>query len=157
MKTKMIFALIQLLYTLLTILPVSILSYYSSKIIENVLRLHCYNFKKSIFFCFVSSSCLVLPVPVKLMTYLIQKYSISIQYEIVLNCNNKIIQCLTPHHKFQTPWLYWSYEASCLYLVFVFSWGTWNGACYYIEVFSQQYKLQFIKVFKGTVSRDFLS
>jgi hypothetical protein len=46
----------------------------------------------------------------------------------------------------QTPWLYGSYEASCLYLVFIFSWGTWNGASYYIEVFSEQYKLQFLKV-----------
>jgi hypothetical protein len=46
----------------------------------------------------------------------------------------------------QTPWLYGSYEASCLYLVVIFSWGTWNGASYYIEVFSEQYKLQFLKV-----------
>jgi hypothetical protein len=52
----------------------------------------------------------------------------------------------TVHIILQTPWLYGSYEASCLYLVVIFSWGTWNGASYYIEVFSEQYKLQFLKV-----------
>ena len=57
-----------------------------------------------------------------------------------------ICQQHTVHIILQTPWLYGSYEASCLYLVVIFSWGTWNGASYYIEVFSEQYKLQFLKV-----------
>ena len=33
-----------------------------------------------------------------------------------------------------TPFLYSSYRLSCCYLVFIFGWGTWNGASYYIEV-----------------------
>ena len=33
-----------------------------------------------------------------------------------------------------TPFLYSSYRLSCAYLVFIFGWGTWNGASYYIEV-----------------------
>ena len=33
-----------------------------------------------------------------------------------------------------TSFLYSSYRLSCVYLVFIFGWGTWNGASYYIEV-----------------------
>lgn len=45
-----------------------------------------------------------------------------------------------------TPLLYTSYRASCAYLVFIFGWGTWNGASYYIEVFAERYRLQFITI-----------
>merc|ERR1719277_2659515 len=45
-----------------------------------------------------------------------------------------------------TPFLYGSYRLSCAYLVFIFGWGTWNGASYYIEVFAERYRLQFITV-----------
>ena len=34
----------------------------------------------------------------------------------------------------QTLLFYSSYPLSCLWMVSVYSWGTWNGACYYIEV-----------------------
>ena len=43
-----------------------------------------------------------------------------------------------------TYFLYSSYRLSCVYLVFIFGWGTWNGASYYIEVFAERYRLQFI-------------
>ena len=33
-----------------------------------------------------------------------------------------------------TPFLYTSYSASCIYLMLLYSFGTWNGASYYIEV-----------------------
>lgn len=39
--------------------------------------------------------------------------------------------------------LYRSYYLSCIYLCFLFSWGTWNGATYYIEIFSKRYNLKF--------------
>ena len=43
-----------------------------------------------------------------------------------------------------TYFLYSSYRLSCVYLVLIFSWGTWNGASYYIEVFAERYRLQFV-------------
>jgi len=42
-----------------------------------------------------------------------------------------------------TPFLYSSYPCSCIYLMFLFSFGTWNGASYYIEVFAERYLLKF--------------
>jgi len=45
-----------------------------------------------------------------------------------------------------TPFLYGSYRLSCAYLVFIFGWGTWNGASYYIEVFAERYSLQFVSI-----------
>ena len=42
------------------------------------------------------------------------------------------------------PWLLFShYWLSSAYFVFIFGIGVWNGASYYIEVFSKQYQLQF--------------
>merc|ERR1719348_2174010 len=29
-------------------------------------------------------------------------------------------------------------------MVLAYSWGTWNGACYYIEVFVERYRMKFI-------------
>ena len=43
-----------------------------------------------------------------------------------------------------TYFLYSSYRLSCIYLVLIFGWGTWNGASYYIEVFAERYRLQFV-------------
>ena len=43
-----------------------------------------------------------------------------------------------------TYFLYSSYRLSCVYLVLIFGWGTWNGASYYIEVFAERYRLQFV-------------
>ena len=43
-----------------------------------------------------------------------------------------------------TFFLYSSYRLSCAYLVLIFGWGTWNGASYYIEVFAERYRLQFV-------------
>ncbi|CAB4059553.1 unnamed protein product [Lepeophtheirus salmonis] len=39
--------------------------------------------------------------------------------------------------------LYSSYFLSCGYILSIFTWGTWNGASYYIEVFSKRYNLKF--------------
>lgn len=41
------------------------------------------------------------------------------------------------------PLLYNSYALSGIYLASVFTWGTWNGASFYIEVFSKRYNAQF--------------
>merc|ERR1712025_1171691 len=42
-----------------------------------------------------------------------------------------------------TPFLYSSYPLSCIYLMLLYSFGTWNGASYYIEVFAERYLLKF--------------
>jgi len=44
-----------------------------------------------------------------------------------------------------TPFLFSSYRLSCVYLVLLYSFGTWNGASYYIEVFAERYRLQFAR------------
>ena len=41
--------------------------------------------------------------------------------------------------------VYHNYLASGLYLTFMFLAGAWNGASYYIEVFSKRYNLKFEK------------
>ena len=41
------------------------------------------------------------------------------------------------------PILFTSYYLSCVFLVFVFTMAVWNGASYYIEVFSKRYNLKF--------------
>jgi len=45
-----------------------------------------------------------------------------------------------------TPFLYSSYRLSCIYLVLLYGFGTWNGASYYIEVFAERYRLQFARM-----------
>jgi len=45
-----------------------------------------------------------------------------------------------------TPFLYSSYRLSCIYLVLLYGFGTWNGASYYIEVFAERYRLQFVRL-----------
>jgi len=42
--------------------------------------------------------------------------------------------------------LYGNYGISCCYIFFLYGWGTWNGASYYIEIFSERYKLKFVKI-----------
>merc|ERR1711934_1127989 len=43
-----------------------------------------------------------------------------------------------------TLFFFSSYALSCSWMVLVYSWGTWNGACYYIEVFAERYRMKFI-------------
>lgn len=45
-----------------------------------------------------------------------------------------------------TPFLFSSYRLSCIYLVLLYGFGTWNGASYYIEVFAERYRLQFVRL-----------
>ena len=47
-----------------------------------------------------------------------------------------------------TPFLYSNYFLSSTYMVIIYSWGTWNGASYYIEVFAERYRLQFVSAGK---------
>jgi len=56
-----------------------------------------------------------------------------------------------------TPFLYRSYYLSLAYFLFVFGWGTWNGASYYIEVFSERYKLKFIVKEEETADNELSS
>jgi len=42
------------------------------------------------------------------------------------------------------PILFKSYYLSCLFLVFVFTMAVWNGASYYIEIFSTRYNLKYV-------------
>jgi len=43
-----------------------------------------------------------------------------------------------------TLFFFSSYALSCGWMVLAYSWGTWNGACYYIEVFAERYRMKFI-------------
>lgn len=43
------------------------------------------------------------------------------------------------------PILYRSYYLSCAFLVIIFTMAVWNGASYYIEVFSKRYNLKFVE------------
>jgi len=45
-----------------------------------------------------------------------------------------------------TPFLFHSYRLSCIYMVLLYGFGTWNGASYYIEVFAERYRLQFTRL-----------
>jgi len=45
-----------------------------------------------------------------------------------------------------TPFLFHSYRLSCIYMVLLYGFGTWNGASYYIEVFAERYRLQFARL-----------
>ena len=44
-----------------------------------------------------------------------------------------------------TYFLYSSYILSFVYIVVILTWGVWNGATYYIEVFAERYTLKFVK------------
>jgi len=43
-----------------------------------------------------------------------------------------------------TLFFFSSYALSCGWMTLAYSWGTWNGACYYIEVFAERYRMKFI-------------
>ena len=43
-----------------------------------------------------------------------------------------------------TYFLYCSYSLSCVYIMIILTWGAWNGASYYIEVFAERYTLKFV-------------
>jgi len=45
-----------------------------------------------------------------------------------------------------TYFLFDSYLVSCTFISIMYSWGTWNGASYYIEVFAERYRLQFKEI-----------
>ncbi|XP_040571925.1 uncharacterized protein [Lepeophtheirus salmonis] len=48
--------------------------------------------------------------------------------------------------------VYTSYVLNCTYILIIFIWGTWNGASYYIEVFSKRYNLKFeVKEYEESV------
>ena len=51
----------------------------------------------------------------------------------------------TPGTVLPTYFLYSNYILSCAYIMMILTWGTWNGACYYIEVFAETYTLKFVK------------
>ena len=44
-----------------------------------------------------------------------------------------------------TPFLYSSYNLSCIYICIIFGVCIWRGGSYYIEVFSERYKLKFVE------------
>eukprot|EP00095_Tigriopus_kingsejongensis_P004040 maker-scaffold5_size1054832-snap-gene-5.7 protein:Tk04040 transcript:maker-scaffold5_size1054832-snap-gene-5.7-mRNA-1 annotation:"Protein of unknown function DUF2838" len=39
--------------------------------------------------------------------------------------------------------IFMNYRVSAVYLITIFTWATWNGASYYVEVFSKRYNLKF--------------
>ena len=43
-----------------------------------------------------------------------------------------------------TYFLYSSYLLSCVYIMIFLTWGVWNGASYYTEVFAERYTLKFV-------------
>merc|ERR1712029_1327737 len=47
-----------------------------------------------------------------------------------------------------TMWLYSSYTLSVIYISIIYLWCIWRGGTYYIEVFSERYKMKFIPVEK---------
>jgi len=48
-----------------------------------------------------------------------------------------------------TPLLYSNYNISVVYISFIYGWCVWRGGSYYIEVFSERYKLKFVKDEQG--------
>ena len=47
-----------------------------------------------------------------------------------------------------TLFLYSSYTLSVIYICVIYSWCIWRGGTYYIEVFSERYKMKFVKIEK---------
>ena len=47
-----------------------------------------------------------------------------------------------------TPFLYSSYNLSCIYICIIFGVCIWRGGSYYIEVFSERYKLKFVELWE---------
>ena len=64
---------------------------------------------------------------------------VRVENSICIDDSNNIMSlALHSDHYHPTPFLYSSYRLSCAYLIFIFGWGTWNGASYYIEVRSNE-------------------
>ena len=55
--------------------------------------------------------------------------------KVVFVCCQMIYSLLTILH---TNLLYRSYMTSCIYIIIIFGIGVWNGASYYIEIFSKR-------------------
>lgn len=53
-----------------------------------------------------------------------------------------------------TPFLYSSYRVSFCYICVIFGLCIWRGGSYYIEVFSERYKLKFVKIEREIEKQD---
>ena len=53
-----------------------------------------------------------------------------------------------------TPFLYSSYSFSFCYICVIFGLSIWRGGSYYIEVFSERYKLKFVKIEREIEKQD---
>eukprot|EP00090_Calanus_glacialis_P024964 TRINITY_DN38778_c0_g1_i1.p1 TRINITY_DN38778_c0_g1~~TRINITY_DN38778_c0_g1_i1.p1 ORF type:complete len:246 (-),score=64.68 TRINITY_DN38778_c0_g1_i1:130-795(-) len=53
-----------------------------------------------------------------------------------------------------TPFLYSSYSFSCCYIFVIFGLCIWRGGSYYIEVFSERYKLKFVEIEREIEKQD---
>ena len=47
-----------------------------------------------------------------------------------------------------TMFLYSSYKLSVIYICSIYSWCIWRGGSFYIEVFSERYKMKFVQIEK---------
>lgn len=56
-----------------------------------------------------------------------------------------------------TKWLYSSYHLSVLYISFIYLWCIWRGGTYYIEIFSERYKMKFVAIEKEDHELDEMS
>jgi len=45
-----------------------------------------------------------------------------------------------------TPYLYTNYTLSFIYITGIYTWCIWRGGSFYIEIFSERYKLQFVTI-----------
>ena len=52
------------------------------------------------------------------------------------------------------PILFTSYYLCCAYLVLIFTAAVWNGASYYIEIFSKRYNMKFIGTNEALASKS---
>ena len=53
-----------------------------------------------------------------------------------------------------TPFLYSSYHLSLAWFALLYGWCIWRGASFYIEIFSERYKLKFVTADSPEVSDD---
>merc|ERR1711997_1211539 len=65
----------------------------------------------------------------------------SVLAKVVFVLSQVVYTILTILHP---PLLFKSYYLSCVFLVFVFTTAVWNGASYYIEIFSTRYNLKYV-------------
>jgi hypothetical protein len=67
----------------------------------------------------------------------------SVLAKVVFVLSQVVYTILTILHP---PLLFKSYYLSCVFLVFVFTTAVWNGASYYIEIFSTRYNLKYVAI-----------